>query len=78
MRTTVRIKDDLFKRAKKRGAEQGRSPTSLKDGLVLVLALGKEGPAQPVKLLMTKASGGVFPGVDLNLSCELHGVMNEP
>jgi len=79
MRTTVRINDDLLSRAKQCAAEQGRTLTSLiEDGLVLVLAQANEGAARRVQLPVSKASGGVLPGVDLNRSSTLEEVMNEP
>jgi hypothetical protein len=77
MRTTVRINDELLKRAKKRAADEGRTLTSLiEDGLALILAEAKRTPPQQVRLPVSKASGGVLPGVDLNRSCELEEVMN--
>jgi len=78
MRTTVRIDDELLKRAKKRAADEGRTLTSLiQDGLALVLAKGKGARPKRVRLPVSKASGGVMPGVDLNRSCELEEVMNK-
>jgi hypothetical protein len=79
MRTTVRINDDLLQRAKKRAVDEGRTLTSLiEDALVLVVAKPKAGRRQRVKLPVSKASGGVLPGVDLNRSSDLEEVMNAP
>ena len=79
MRTTVRINDDLLKRARKRAAEEGRTLTSLiEDGLVIVLAQAEKSRMGLVKLPVSQASGGILPGVDLNRSCELEEVMNKP
>jgi hypothetical protein len=79
MRTTVRINDELLKRAKKRAAHEGRTLTSLlEEGLALVLSEPKPGPRGRVELPVSKASGGVQPGIDLNRSCELEEVMSEP
>lgn len=79
MRTTVRLSDDLLKRAKKRAADEGRTLTSLiEDGLALILAEPKGRPKDRVDLPVSEASGGVLPGVDLNRSCELEEVMNQP
>jgi len=79
MRTTVRIKDDLLKRAKKRAANEGRTLTSLiEEGLAVILSEPKTGPRSRVKLPVSRSSGGVLPGVDLNRSCELEEVMNKP
>jgi hypothetical protein len=77
MRTTIRINDELLKRAKKRSADEGRTLTSLiEDGLALILAESKRRLLEPVQLPVSKASGGVLPGVDLNRSCELEEVMD--
>ena len=39
MRTTIRLREDLLRRAKKRAAEEGRTLTSLiEEGLTLLLA----------------------------------------
>ena len=79
MRTTVRIKDDLLGRAKKRAAEEGRTLTSLiEDGLVLVLTQSKMTRRKRVVLPVSQASGGVLPGVDLNRSGDLEEVMRTP
>ena len=79
MRTTVKINDDLLKRAKKRAADEGRSLTSLvEDGLALILAEPKAGRRKRVELPVSKAGGGVLPGVDLNRYSDLEEVMNTP
>ncbi|MGB6064981.1 MAG: hypothetical protein WBG50_09235 [Desulfomonilaceae bacterium] len=78
MRTTLRINDGLLKQAKKRAADEGRTLTSLvEDGLALILAKTKERPKKPLQLPVSKASGGVMAGVDLNRSCELEEAMNK-
>ena len=79
MRTTVRIKDDLLQRAKKRATEDGRTLTSLiEDGLVLVLTKSKMARRKRVVLPVSQASGGVLPGVDLNRSGDIEEVMRTP
>jgi hypothetical protein len=79
MRTTIRIRDDLLKRAKKRAAEEGRTLTSLvEDGLTLILAKPKAKSRKRISLPVSKAAGGVLPGVDLNRSSDLEEVMNAP
>ena len=78
MRTTVRLRDDLLKRARKRAAEDGRTLTSLiEEGLTLVLAEPKASRRKQVKLPVSAASGGVLPGVDLNRSSALEEVMED-
>ena len=79
MRTTVRIKDDLLERAKKRATEERRTLTSLiEDGLVLVLTKSKMTRRKQVVLPVSQDSGGVLPGVDLNRSGDLEEVMRTP
>jgi hypothetical protein len=79
MRTTVRINDDLLQRAKKRAADEGRTLTSLiEDALALIVAKPKAGRRERVELPVSKASGGVLPGIDLNRSSDLEEVMNAP
>lgn len=79
MRTTVRIKDDLLRRAKNRANDEGRTLTSvIEDGLTLLLSQSKDIRRKRVKLSVSKASGGVQSGVDLNRSGDLEEVMNTP
>ena len=79
MRTTVRINDELFRRAKKRAADEGRTLTSLiEDALTHIVAEPKPVRRKRVELPVSKASGGVLPGVDLNRSVDLEEVMKEP
>jgi len=79
MRTTIRINDDLLKRAKKHAADEGRTLTSLvEDALVLILSKPKTSRRKRVKLPVSKATGGVLPGIDLNRSSDLEEVMNPP
>ena len=76
MRTTIRLSDDLLRRAKKRAAEKGRTLTSLiEDGLKIILAEPQRAPRSRVRLPISKASGGTLPGVDLNRSSELEDRM---
>jgi hypothetical protein len=66
-RTTVRLPEELLKRAKRKAAAEGRTLTSLiEDGLRLVTAEQKT--ARPVKRTLppvSKAKGGLLPGIDL-------------
>jgi hypothetical protein len=79
MRTTVRINDELLLRAKRRAAEEGRTLTSLiESGLSIVLSSSKTGRRGRVELPVSKASGGVLPGVDLNRSEALEEIMESP
>ena len=79
MRTTIRINDDLLQRARKRAADEGRTLTSLiEDALALVVAKPKARRRGRVELPVSKASGGVLPGIDLNRSSDLEDAMSEP
>ncbi|MCP4751248.1 MAG: DUF2191 domain-containing protein [Proteobacteria bacterium] len=79
METTLRINDRLLKRAKKHAVIEGRTLTSLvEDGLALVLSKTQAGRGKRIVLPVSKATGGVFPGVDLNRSSDLEEVMNTP
>jgi hypothetical protein len=79
MRTTIRLKDNLLRRAKKQAAAEGRTLTSLiEEGLTVILSKPKISRKGRVKLPVSKASGGVLPGVDLNRSSDLEEVMNAP
>jgi hypothetical protein len=79
MRTTIRLRDDLLKRAKRRAAAERRTLTSLvEEGVAIVLAGQARKPRDRVVLPVSKASGGVLPGVDLNHAAELEALMEEP
>jgi hypothetical protein len=78
MRTTVRLSDDLLRRARKKAAEQGRTLTSLlEEGLKNVLAESKPAKRTRVRLPVSKATGGTLPGVDLNRSSDLEDRMED-
>lgn len=78
MRTTVRLPDEILRRAKKRAAEQGRTLTSLlEEGLEVVLAEPVTTERRRVRLPVSKATGGVLPGVDLNRSAELETLTDD-
>lgn len=67
MRTTVRLDDDLLKRAKLKAAAEGRTLTDLiEEGLRSVLAR-RPGVGRRDRVLprTSKARGGLRPGVDL-------------
>lgn len=66
-RTTVRLPDDLLARAKRKAAAEGRTLTALiEDGLRRVVDERPKAPkARRVVLPVSKATGGLMPGVDL-------------
>jgi len=77
MRTTIRLRDDLLRRAKRRAAEENRTLTSLvEEGVALVLARPAK-RRERVELPVSTAWGGVLPGVDLNRSTDLEALMDE-
>jgi hypothetical protein len=67
MRTTVRLPEDLLKRAKRKAAAEDRTLTSLiEEGLRAVVdERGKPAKRRRVVLPVSKATGGLLPGVDL-------------
>jgi hypothetical protein len=72
-RTTVRLPEDLVRRAKRKAAAEGRSLTALiEDGLRRVVnessGIHRTGRVLPP---VSSASGGVMPGIDLNDSAAL-------
>jgi len=72
-RTTVRLPNDLLRRAKRKAAEEGRTLTSLiEDGLRMAVA-GDRKVAKPKRILprISTASGGLMPGIDISDSAAL-------
>ena len=75
-RTTVRLPEDLLARAKRKAAAEGRTLTSLiEDGLRLVTAENRT-PAVAKRVLprVSKATGGLRPGVDLIRFSDIQGL----
>lgn len=75
-RTTVRLPDDLVRRAKRKALAQGRSLTALiEDGLRRVLA--DRAPARQAERVLppvSSATGGLMPGVDLEDAAALQEI----
>ena len=67
MRTTIRLPEDLLNRAKRKAAAEDRTLTSLiEEGLRAVVdERGKPAKRRRVVRPVSKASGGLLPGVDL-------------
>jgi hypothetical protein len=65
--TTVRLPEDLLNRARRRAAAEGRTLTSLiEDGLRLIVSENQNAEKRkPVLPRVSKASGGLMPGIDL-------------
>src|SRR5829696_10300029 len=65
-RTTVRLPEDVLSRAKRKAAAEGRTLTSLiEDGLRMVLATNRNAPKKRILPRISKAGGGLMPGVDV-------------
>jgi hypothetical protein len=67
-RTTVRLPVELLRRAKRKAAAEGRTLTALiEEGLRYVVSEDKKKPPtkQRKPLPVSKATGGLRPGVDL-------------
>ena len=66
-RTTVRLPDELLRRAKRKAAAEGRTLTSLiEDGLRLMVAdKSKSTSKKRVYPRISSATGGLLPGIDL-------------
>jgi len=72
-RTTVRLPDDLLRRAKRKAAAEGRSLTALiEEGIRRVLKeRDKPGSGQRRLPPVSTATGGVMAGIDLSDSAAL-------
>ena len=77
MRTTVRLEDGLLEQAKREARRRGQTLTSLIDqGLRLALAEPLHRPRRKRFVLpVSKRSGGVLPGIDLDNSAALLDIM---
>ena len=62
MRTTVRLSNDLLRRAKRKALAEGRTLVSVLDE-ALRLVLDKP-PEPPRPTRVSKAKGGFMPGID--------------
>jgi len=78
MRTTVRLPEELLRKAKRKAAEKGQTLTALiEEGLRAVLAEGDRAPQRTqARLPISRATGGTLPGIDLNHSADLEDRMN--
>lgn len=77
MRTTLRVDDELLRRAKSYAARQGRSLTSVfEEALRRLLGESERHEERTrVELPVSVASGGVLPGVDLDDTAALLDMM---
>ncbi len=75
-RTTVRLPEDLLRRAKRKAAAEGRTLTSLiEDGLRQVVADNRK-PTRTKRILprFSTATGGPYPGIDISNSAQLQEI----
>jgi len=72
-RTTVRLPEELLSRAKRKAAAEGRTLTALiEDGLRLVVTRSRKKAKTPRgPLPVSKATGGLLPGIDISDSAAL-------
>ena len=73
-RTTVRLPVELLRRAKRKAAAEGRTLTALiEEGLRHVVA-DRQGPSEKKRrpLPVSKASGGLMPGIDLTRMADVY------
>jgi hypothetical protein len=72
-RTTVRLPDELVRRAKRLAAEEGRSLTALiEEALRRILNERKNGRrSQRILPPVSKATGGLRPGISLDSMADL-------
>lgn len=72
-RTTVRLPQDLLRRARRKAAGEGRTLTSLiEEGLRQVVVNERKAPsAKRILPRVSKAGGGLMPGVDLGSASTL-------
>jgi predicted component of type VI protein secretion system len=75
-RTTVRLPDELVRRAKRKAADEGRSLTALiEEGLRRVLndhASANKAPRTFPRV--SDAAGGLLPGIDLDNTASLQEI----
>jgi hypothetical protein len=77
VRTTIRIDDDLYRRAKAKAAESGRTVGELIEDAVRAVLAPRPRSAPPVPDLPTFGGSGVLPGVDLGDAAALGDLMDE-
>jgi hypothetical protein len=71
-RTTVRLPEQLVRRAKRRAAEQGRTLTALiEDGVRRVLDERAVPEKKRILPPVSNETGGVVPGIDISNSAAL-------
>lgn len=77
MRTTVRIDDDLFRRAKARAAQNGQTVGELMEDALREALRPKRRPSGELAPLPTYGAGGLLPGIDLSDNAALADRLDE-
>lgn len=79
-RTTIRLDDSLLEQARREAEQRGETVTSLiEKGLRLVLSRRQQTePKSKVELIVSKAGGGLLPGIDLDDSAGLLDLLESP
>jgi Arc/MetJ family transcription regulator len=78
MRTTIRLDDDLLRRAKRAAAERGTTLTALVEEALRRTLAPEPAPARRSLALPTFRGDGLQPGVDLDDTASLLDVMDTP
>jgi predicted transcriptional regulator len=75
-RTTVRLPEELMRRAKRKAAAEGRTLTSLiEDGLRHMVSEERKAAKQKrVMPRVSKAKGGLLPGIDITKFSDIQGM----
>ena len=74
-RTTVRLPQELLDRAKRKASAEGRTLTSLiEDGLRMAIADDRGGKKKRRLPRISKATGGLMPGIDISDSAALQEI----
>ncbi len=77
VRTTVRIADDLYRRAKARAAESGRTVSDVIEDAIRVALTTPRPEERRVPDLPVFGGSGVLPGVDLTSNTALRDRMDD-
>jgi len=77
MRTTIRIQDDLYRRARSQAASSGRSVVEFIEDAVRDALEPRGAASDPLPELPVQGGSGVMPGVDLTSHAALLDLMDE-
>lgn len=76
MRTTVTIDDQVFREAKKRAAEEGRTLGELISEALRERFARRSTPAREPYTTLTAGEGGPLPGVDITNNAAVRDLMD--